>query len=651
MNTMNSIHVNLIQDARKFLIGAFLLLASVAVFVPLYPAFPSSGLDPSWAFAVNEAVAQGWIFGKDVVFTFGPYASIYTKIYHPATDKLMVFSSLYLSLCYGLLLVLLSKIMKFQWILVYVLFITGFIYVQDPLLFSYPLILIIIVYRYSLPEDHPSKLSLSRLTSKCFPVLFAPLGLLPLIKGSFLPACGVITIISFILLWRSKQKPLAYVVFSLPIFSGSLLWVLSGQPLSALHIYFMSMGSIISGYQEAMTLWGNRRDIILYLLTSMFILGAIFQNKRDPKIHKISLFLSFAILLFIVFKAGFIRHDGHAASISAPFIMIVALLLNTIVFKESTLIIAMFLSIVTWGSIDADFFRSSTTSALGRITNNYINIKDGLRIRLSSKNKLKKRYLERLEAIQKEFPIPKLVGSTDIYSFQQSFLLSSENIFSLRPIFQSYSAYTPKLAQLNENYLRSKNAPENILFRIETIDRRLPSFDDGLSWPILINNYSIESFENDLILLKKKKTVQMDFTETEIYNGEHRIGENVILPKTKEHLYAEIEITQTVIGKILSTLFKAKELSITIDFSNGKSAEYRFLPNMAKSRFLISPLVEDTTDFFFLKKLKNDEINKKNVNSFRINSSSKAWNKNYKLKLSKIEYDNCSTNPEFCNSL
>src|ERR1700733_7882187 len=66
-------------------------LAVFAVFVPLGPIMPSRLLETPWMMAMNQGVAQGLIFGKDIVLTYGPYASVYTELYHPATDKIMIF--------------------------------------------------------------------------------------------------------------------------------------------------------------------------------------------------------------------------------------------------------------------------------------------------------------------------------------------------------------------------------------------------------------------------------------------------------------------------------------------------------------------------------------------------------------------------------
>ena len=679
---------------RNFLIGTLALLASIAVLVPLNPLLPSSGLDPSWVFTLNEAVAKGWVFGRDIIFTFGPYASIYSKTYHPGTDPLMLWGSLLLSLCYAISLFLLAKTMRLLWTLAYVVFITGFLYTQDVIFFSYLLILILVIYRFSLLKELPS-----RFAHVIFPACFLTLGLLPIVKGSFLPICSVTILLCALLLWHGKYKILAYTALFFPIIGGVLFWIFAGQPLSALPAYFINMSDIISGYTEAMAVKGNNREIILYVFTSAFILCAIALNKFNTSMYKYSLIFGFAFFLFAAFKIGFIRHDAHAAVVAAPFIVIVALLLMTIKIKENILITAIILSIVTWGYIDHNHLHTSTNTLLQNALNSYSNIKTGLKIRFSKKEKLKNRFQKRLQGMQQECPlIEELVGSSDIYSYRQSQLLSAAKECAFRPIFQSYSAYTPKLAQFNENYIRTKHAPDNILFRLEPIDGRLPSLEDGFSWPILIQNYSAEKIIDDLILLKKKATIPKDFQEIKIDHKEHihrviqnlasgnvgasdlqqaqpfakqgmckhmpdaasckdedandangqilnrdvyNLEETVILPEITHGLFAKIELNQTLLGKIRSTLFKPTELYIHLNFINGKTVRYRFISTMARSRFLISPLVETASDFFALSKSPTDgyHLKDKLVKSFRIEGNPDYWNKSYKIELSTIHYD------------
>jgi hypothetical protein len=43
------------------------------------PFFPYAGLDSAWTYAMNEAVAHRMVFGRDIIFTFGPYASEFDR--------------------------------------------------------------------------------------------------------------------------------------------------------------------------------------------------------------------------------------------------------------------------------------------------------------------------------------------------------------------------------------------------------------------------------------------------------------------------------------------------------------------------------------------------------------------------------------------
>ena len=58
----------------------FVVVSIICVFVPLMPLFPAPDLDTSWAMVLNEAVAQRLVFGRDVVFTFGPYSSSFSEV-------------------------------------------------------------------------------------------------------------------------------------------------------------------------------------------------------------------------------------------------------------------------------------------------------------------------------------------------------------------------------------------------------------------------------------------------------------------------------------------------------------------------------------------------------------------------------------------
>lgn len=96
-----------------------LLLVTVSTFVPFSPKLPASGIDSSWALGLNQAVAQGLAFGKEIIFTLGPYSSIYTKAYHPATNIMMNVGSLYLAISYWVALLFLMQNTRWYWTLIF----------------------------------------------------------------------------------------------------------------------------------------------------------------------------------------------------------------------------------------------------------------------------------------------------------------------------------------------------------------------------------------------------------------------------------------------------------------------------------------------------------------------------------------------------
>src|SRR6516165_9827961 len=91
------------------ILWALLLVTIACVLVPFYPSMPAGGIGTSFNLAMNKAVAQRLAFGKDVIFTFGPYASVLTGEYHPATNHLMLVGAGFLGISYWFAVFILSR--------------------------------------------------------------------------------------------------------------------------------------------------------------------------------------------------------------------------------------------------------------------------------------------------------------------------------------------------------------------------------------------------------------------------------------------------------------------------------------------------------------------------------------------------------------
>jgi hypothetical protein len=624
----------------RILIALVLCLTIGAVFVPLNPSMPVHGLDASWMMAMNQAVAQRLVFGRDIIFTFGPYASIYTELYHPATDRLMIWGSLFLGLAYFVLLLLLGKGSKFCWLILFALFLAGIVNSRDTLLFSCPLILALVAYRMTLPDGHAMKLHLAKRFEMSFAILFAPLGLLPLIKGSLLPICGLTTVLCCGLLWHCGKRVLALVAMVTTAGSCVLLWAAANQPILALPRFFLSTKQIISGYSEAMAFQGDPWECILYISASALILLVAAWTAGSPRTSRWFLAASYTMFLFTAFKSGLVRHDPWHNITAGSSIFGAALLLLFVLGERRTLV-PLVMAALVWTYIGHKTIQTLEYNVSLNFWGTFARAFQGAGKRLTP-GELKKEYDRHIAGISAEFPIAGMLGTTDIYSFNQSWVLASENTWAPRPVVQSYSVYSPELAELNLMHLKSSNAPDNIIFRIEPIDGRFPSLEDGLSWPAIINGYSLVKLDPLAAYLRKRTTAQRNdpVKASDLYRAKHVFGEEVSLPEAKDPLFAKLELAPTMFGKILGAFYKPPQLYISVRLRDGKAIKYRAFSNMMGTDFLITPLVKSTEEFALLAAGGNKYLTGNQVKSFTMSSDDRLglfWNSGYSLRLHTLD--------------
>jgi len=662
----------LLKKVSPFLSQLFVAVTVVVIFVPLNPKMPSRGLDASWEFAMNEAVARHMSFGREIVFTYGPYASIGTRRYHPATDRRMMLGSLCVagSFLAGLLYLSGEKKPYLKFLLL--LFLATF---GNPelILLAYSFLLAVCVLTW-LNRDHAETASLHWPQLLAIVVMWSTLGLLPLVKGSLLlPFIAIAAIPSALLLYHARVR-LAILLLFLPVAASTSLWLIAGQPISNLPAFLRGTMLLTSGYTEAMsTSWlilPSKIGVILVLAFCSVSVLLFISILRAPQMSHLSrwiLALLCAVFLLVVFKHGFVKADAlPGAFFSLTALIIIVGFLNIDRYYVSSLSIAMVLTVgisamqdhvlasevhqifgagVTWGGVARqdifEFCLDRAPGAYARTTyentwDTYADAWDGFRSRLSSGNVLKDRFEAATATIKRSYAMPQFKGSADIYTFDQAILLTSNNAWDPRPVLQSYSAYTPELARMDEQHLRGLNAPDWVLFQLQSIDGRLPSLDDGASWPALLDNYSEVAFDGQFVLMRRRPVIKPQSEFRVIYKQVCKTGEKVTLPQTDGALFAEVTLKPTLAGQVSTALFNPPQLHAVIELSNGKTGKYRVVSSMMKTGFLLSPFVETTEEFASLAKESKDSHD--NVESISISPSyggSLFWSDTYELTIKK----------------
>ena len=614
---------------------ALLVLTSLALVVPWNPAMPGAGLDPSWAFGLNQAVAQGLVFGKDIVFTLGPYASVFTKSFHPATDSLMLLGSGVLAICYAGALFYASSEVAWWLPLALAITLAGTVS-RDILLMVYPLVVTVVHYRAYRRADADAAVASAYLSPAATFVIFVPFGLLPLVKGSLLPACAVGAVLCMALFVSRGDRLRAALTLLATIASILFFWAFAHQPLAALPAYFASQLAMISGYEEGMALDGPAVEIVYYVVPAMLLLMAIGLRHNGAPLLRWFLALSFAAFLCLAFKAGFVRHDAHAL-ISASAI-IVAALLYAIAMPSRLSMALMLISAAAGWKICSGYGDASPMRLAVNVEHTFADVRDGLHRRLADGHGLQQAYLQRLADLRREHDVPALKGTSDIYSFWQSDLLAAGDAWSPRPVLQSYAAYTPTLAVANAAHLLSNLAPRNVLIRVTPIDLKYPSLDDGPSWPVLMRDYRPVAFSNNfLYLLRAVRGPQppVSGVATDVMES---LGERVVVPASANPLFANFDLQPTLLGRLRAVLFKPVPLHLTVMLHDGTKQTYKLVSGMAKAGFLLTPLVRNSTDFAYLYG-NHERLRDQDVVSFVVapdDGGAYAWNVHYGMSLSAV---------------
>ena len=72
------------------------------------------------------------------------------------------------------------------------------------------------------------------------------------------------------------------------------------------------------------------------------------------------------------------------------------------------------------------------------------------------------------------------------------------------PVFQSYSAYTERLLQMNTQFFEGDQAPQFVLFRAEAIDGRFPMLEDSGVMLELLRRYRPVLTEKTFLLMQRR---------------------------------------------------------------------------------------------------------------------------------------------------
>ena len=595
----------LTKTVATWLAAATSLLFVLSRFQPSASPGGYNIVDDAWIQMLHMAFVERLQFGRDIVFTFGPWGFLYGG-YHPATHWISVFVWAVLAAVFWwaawrvVTHFFKNPLVSWFWMMAVIglASITPFLY-MDARLTAWPLLLL--VFHFSV-EKRPFTLTQA--------MLVVSLALLSLVKHSiFTIAVVTVLIIAADNVLRQRRFPWIVLAFAGGIF---FFWVLAGQQLNWFGLYLRGASEIVSGYTEAM-MWPqptDKVDIIRFWEVAMAVCALVgYVVCKQHRLFGLLPLVGFAFIVFAAFKHGYVRHDAH--EIPATTLLLFAALLwlpaawCLVWQRRRWLIPAVVLPLVFATplaslSLRRYYANNSLFSVLAQqlsVQSLFAPVK-----RLSEDRQQSFRSFEAYAAGLRAgtFPNLDIHGSADVYPLSQTLALPLGLTCRPRPVFQSYQANTPKLAELNAAHLRTDRAADHIFFDVGTIDGRFAPQDDSLSWPELLTRYDITRVAERYILMEKSATPRQ-YKLTPISESVAKFDEGIEIPSMMGGpIWVTIDVRRSLWGNIIAMLYRPPRVSLTVFTRSGKAYGGRMITATARGGFLLSPFIENRQSFFSL---------------------------------------------------
>lgn len=572
------------------LLGASLVAA--AALVPIPPQFLAGDLDAEFAAALHFGAAHRYRVGTDLISTHGPLGFVYYDQYAADTYAwLLGFRAGLAAATCAALAWLGYTAWKSPWgAALAVLLCTPFLAAPDVWLFTLPLLALLIERWPVGPVPLTLRLALG-----------AAIGLASLIKFTILLAALIVLMPLAVsdLLRRRRVSPLVVAALAAAV----LAWLAGGQgAVDSVGYLDWSLREISSGYSEAMQRPAAGILGVHAILVSVVVVAGftrLLHRRGAPGTWASALALSG--LCYLLYRAGFVRADAHI------FITVFGLLVATLLL---VLLSARTLRGLAAGALLVAIVPATlwVHVAVRRSAYGYFRPFGPLQLvaRLATwplilgGDALSVEHERSAAAMRAAVPLPPLRGSVDIYPHDQAAALAHGLELSPRPVFQSYMAYSERLARANAEFVAGDRAPEWILFRVAPIDHRLPALDDSLSWPFFMTRYHLVGQAGDFALLRQRQA-PLGWRLESLGRITAASGASIAVPPASAGpIWARIDVHSTLRDTLVGALRIPPVTYIQIETADGTRAEYRIVPAVARAGFVLSPLTRNTADFMRL---------------------------------------------------
>lgn len=582
-------------------IGSFIeraivaLIALIAMFYALGTGAPPASiqLDPSWTAVLGWSWQNQVLFGRDLLFTYGPlgflhpHASYYPGAFQAFLNGQLVIGAT-LGLTLGLFLARLAP--RSRW-----LYVAG-LACWLPWLDADILWFINIAHAIGallLRRGEPRRRDLFVAGLLALGLAFFPLVKVSVMWPTLLAAAAATLAL---LLERRRLEALAFAA------SGALgflaMWLACEQSLVALPSFLRGAWEISAGFGDSLGLLPSRRvDAIGFVAVAScggWLAWQVWVHRRTP--GRAAVFLAMGGLVYVGWRAGFTRADAH---IHAAFpVMALAMLAASrmvTVPQRAASALAVTAFVVTllagmtlgWSTFD----RNSWTNRVKELPRKFSPQRDRAAA-IADRD-------TGMAAVRAQYPLTAIrerVGNAtvDLWNWEQGVLLAHGMNYHPRPVFQSYSAYTWYLTRRNELFLLGPDAPQFMIFKLQVIDNHLPTSEDPLGLLAVLRRYRPVLAEDGYLLLERRAEA-LPALEVPAESGLGRLGDWMDVPAHEGLTIATVTMRLGLAGRAYRFFFRAPPLDVDIETADGVVHRFALPHSVLETGFLLSPMPRDTS--------------------------------------------------------
>jgi len=611
------------------LLAILATLVFTALLLPSIPRVMRAELDPSWEGAIDWLARHDQPLGGDVFFPYGPFGHLYrtTNYGQPLTQWYMVSALVSLSGAFILVRSMRGKGPLFTCI-TFASAILASLYGRELI----PLLLVLAI------ADR-----LGRPISVTWLILLGlSLATLALMKFTYTVAVVSTTAIVVAGLAARKLYQQAAKVLLSTAFMFVALWILAGNHLGSIPAWLTTSIELTTGYQTAMSTEesGAIFGFALAITILSFLLPSLFLLKNPGKIDVKSLtpVLLLSPLLYIAWKHGISRAPGHSSILfggmgSLAFSAVWRLRPDRYVMSpRMPAVVAsaiLCFSVAGIWTLDPNISQKLASP----LEKQFANVAGWL----GGSSTIHDQRQAELIAQRHVHQLPRVrhmvsTRTVDVFGHEQAVAIYNDFFYSPRPVFQSYSVYTPSLIHQNAEYFRSPRRPAFVLLKLQSIDGHVPTLADGEAFREILYHYRPCALEGGFILFKEFDGASPQPSESRTGSGVIGTPIRIQSPEgTWQRL--KIHLSPTLWGKVRSFFYKPNPVGIEIHFEDGRSEPYRLNPTAAKAGFLTEPWFTGTPDVtqYFI-----DPKSISRVKEFNIPSGDPALRRNWR---STIEFE------------